>query len=284
MNMRLKLSVLSVLLVAAQVASSAAVPSAADAAQQRDREAVRALIKQRADVNAAQPDGTTALHWAAHWNDAELVNLLLRAGANAKAVNRYGTTPLAEAAAAGSASTIEALLRAGADPKTLTTPDGETVLMTAARAGNVDAARVLLERGADVNAREKYKGQTALMWAAAERHPAIVKLLLDHGADWKVRSFDRETKVPRLSAASSISPIARGGFTALSFSAREGDIDSARLMLDAGVDINYGDIDNTSALVVAIMNKQYSFAKFLIDRGADVNVVGGYGRTALYAF
>ena len=188
----------------------AAVPSAADAAQQRDKDALRALIKQRADVNAAQPDGTTALHWAAHWNDAELVNLLLRAGANAKAVNRYGATPLAEAAAAGSAATIEALLRAGADPKTLTTPDGETVLMTAARAGNVDAVRILLERGADANAREKYKGQTALMWAAAERHPAIVKLLLEHGADWKVRSFDRETKPPRLSAASSISPIARG--------------------------------------------------------------------------
>src|SRR3989441_6729235 len=265
---------------------AAAGPEAADAAQRKDRDALRALVRQRADVNAPQPDGTTALHWAAHWNDSELVNLLLRAGANAKAVNRYGATPLAEAAAAGSAATIEALLRAGADPKTLTTPDGETVLMTAARAGNVDAVRVLLERGADVNAREKYKGQTALMWAASERHPAVVKLLIDRGADWKVRSFDRETKVPRLSAASSISPIARGGFTALSFAAREGDIETARVMLDnthGGVDINYGDVDNTSALVVAIMNKQYTFAKFLIDRGADVNLVGGFGRTALYA-
>jgi ankyrin repeat protein len=155
--------------------------------------------------------------------------------------------------------------------------------MTAARAGNAEVVRMLLDRGADVNAREKYKGQTALMWAAAERHPAIVKLLIDRGADWKVRSFDRETKVPKLSAASSISPIARGGFTALSFAAREGDIESARVMLDGGVDIDYGDVDNTSALVVSIMNKQYRFAKFLIDRGADVNIVGGYGRTALYA-
>ena len=281
--MRLKLSVLAALLCAAQVASSAAMPSAADAAQQRDKEAVRALIKQRADVNAAQPDGTTALHWAAHWNDAELVDMLLRAGANAKAVNRYGATPLSEAVTSGSAATIEALLKAGADPKTLTTKDGETVLMTAAHAGNVDAVRILLDRGADVNARENYKGQTALMWAASERHPAVVKLLLQHGADWKVRSFDRETKPPKLSAASSISPIARGGFTALSFSAREGDIESARVMLDGGVDMNYGDIDNTSALTVAIMNKQYSFAKFLIDRGADLNIPGGYGRTALYA-
>ena len=87
--------------------------------------------------------------------------------------------------------------------------------MTAARAGNADAVRLLLDRGADVNARETYKGQTALMWAAAERHPAVVKLLLERGADWKVRSFDRETKPPKLSAASSISPIPRGGFTAL---------------------------------------------------------------------
>jgi uncharacterized protein len=257
---------------------------AANAAQKKDLGALRALVQRKVDVNAAQPDGTTALHWAVVWNNEDAVKLLLRAGADAKARNRYGATPLSEAVTAGSAAMVDALLQAGADPKTLTTEDGETVLMTAARAGNADVVRMLLGRSADVNAREKYKGQTALMWAAAERHPAVVKLLLDHGADWKVRSFDRETKVPRLSAASSISPIARGGFTALSFAAREGDIESARVMLDGVVDINYGDVDNTSALVVSIMNKQYSFAKFLIDRGADVNLVGGYGRTALYAF
>jgi ankyrin repeat protein len=256
---------------------------AANAAQARDIGALRALVQRKVDVNAAQPDGTTALHWAVVWNNEDAVNLLLRASADPKARNRYGATPLSEAVTAGSATMVDALLKAGADPKTLTTEDGETVLMTAARAGNADVVRMLLDREADVNAREQYKGQTALMWAAAERHPGVVKLLLDHGADWKVRSFDRETKVPKLSAASSISPIARGGFTALSFAAREGDIQSARVMLDGGVDINYGDVDNTSALVVAIMNKQYSFAKFLVDRGADVNVVGGYGRTALYA-
>ena len=256
---------------------------AANAAESKNTDALKALVKQRADVNAAQPDGTTALHWAAHWNDAEAVSLLLRAGANAKAVNRYGSTPLSEAVVSGNAVMIESLLNAGASPKTLTSENGETVLMTAARAGNVDAVRLLLDRGADVNAKETYKGQTALMWAASESHPEVVKLLVAHGADWKVRSIDRETKPPRLSAASSISPIARGGFTALLFSAREGDIDSARAMLDGGADINYGDIDNTTALVVGIMNKQFSFAKFLLDRGADVNVVDAGGRTALYA-
>src|SRR5215813_2990221 len=255
----------------------------ADAVQKKDLSALRALVQHKADVNVAQPDGTTALHWAVVWNNEEAVALLLRAGANATARNRYGATPLSEAVSAGSAAMVEALLKAGADVKTLTTEDGETVLMTAARAGNANVVRLLLDRGADVNAREKYKGQTALMWAAAERHPDVVRLLLDRGADWKVRSFDRETKIPKLSAASSITPIPRGGFPALAFAAREGDIELARVMLDKGVDINYGDVDNTTALVVSIMNKQYTFAKFLLDRGADPNVVGGYGRTALYA-
>jgi ankyrin repeat protein len=255
----------------------------ANAAQEKDLSALRALLQRKVDVNAAQPDGTTALHWAVVWNNKEVVNLLLRAGADARARNRYGATPLSEAVSSGNPTMVESLLDAGAVAETLTTVDGETVLMTAARTGNADIVRMLLARGADVNAREKYKGQTALMWAAAERHPAVVKLLLDHGADWKIRSIDRETKVPRLSAASSISPIARGGFTALLFAAREGDVETARVMLDGGVDINYGDVDNTTALIVSIMNKQYTLAKFFIDRGADVNVVGGYGRTALYA-
>ena len=187
-----------------------------------------ACCKQHAPVNAAQADGTTALHWAAHWNDAEAVSLLLQAGADAKAVNRYGATPLSEAAAARQRTIIEQLLKAGADPNTRTTADGETVLMTSARAGNLDAVNSLLDHGADVNAKETYKGQTALMWAAAERHPEVVKLLLQHGADWKIQSSFRETKIPKLSTASSISPISRGGLTAFLFAAREGDIETAQ--------------------------------------------------------
>lgn len=274
---------LVVLIAAMPAMARAAGSEAADAAQRKDTTALRALLGKRADVNAPQADGTTALHWAVHWNDVEAATLLLRAGASPKTTNRFGASPLSEAALSGNAELVRALLDAGADAKALSTPDGETVLMAAARAGNVDAVRLLLDGGADVNARERYKGQTALMWAAAERHAAIVTLLLERGADWRVRSFDRETKPPKLSAASSISPIPRGGFAALLFSAREGDIASARAMLDAGVDINYGDVDNTTALVVAIMNKQYTFAKFLIDRGADVNVTDAGGRTALYA-
>jgi ankyrin len=274
-------SAVAVLSVAASgFAANSDVP---DAAQRRNKDTLRSLIQQHADVNAAQPDGATALQWAAHWNDLDAVNLLLRAGAKPNTANRYGTTPLSEAASAGSAPIVEALLKAGADAKTLTTPDGETVLMTASRAGNADVVRVLLDHGADVNAKETYKGQTALMWAAAEGHPAIVKLLLEHGADWKIQSQSRETRLPKLSAASSVTPMARGGLTAFLFAAREGDIETARVMLDAGVDINQGDVDDTSALVVSALNKHYTFAKFLLDRGADPNVTDALGRAALYA-
>jgi ankyrin repeat protein len=282
--MRIRLITWLVVLIGAMPAMAAAAGSeAADAAQRQDLPALRALLSKRANVNAPQPDGTTALHWATHWNDAETVKVLLGAGANPAVTNRFGASPLSEAALSGNADLLKLLLDAGADAKSLATPDGETVLMRAARSGSVDAVRLLLDRGADVNARERYKGQTALMWAAAERHAPVVKLLLERGADWRIRGFDRETRPPRLSAASSISPIPRGGFTALMFTAREGDIESARLMLDAGVDINYGDVDNVTPLVAALMNKQYSLAKFLLERGADVNVIDAGGRTALYA-
>jgi|SRR5579871_1466762 len=255
----------------------------ADAAEHQDWGALRTLIQQHADLNAPQPDGTTALEWAAHWNDLDTVKLLLKAGADVNRANRYGVTPLSEAAGLGNADVLEALLAAGADPKTLTTTDGETVLMTAARAGNLEGVKVLLAHGADVNAKENYRGQTALMWAAAERHAAVVKLLLENGADWKALSLTRDNSMPKLSAASSVTPIARGGLTALHFAAREGDVGTGRAMLDAGVDVNIVDADKTTALVVAILNKHYSFAKFLLDRGADPNLADVRGRAALYA-
>jgi len=261
----------------------AAAPEAADAASRQDWRTVHALAARHADLNVAGPDGTTALQWAAHWNDADAVKVLLAAGANPKLANRYGVTPLSEAAAAGNAKIIEMLLVAGADAKSLTTPDGETVLMTASRAGNLDAVKLLVAHGADVNAKESYRGQTALMWAAAEHHADIVKLLLEHGADWKIQSLARDTNIPKLSAASSVTPMARGGLNAFHFAAREGDIETGRVMLDSGVDINQVDADNTSGLVVAILNKRYTYAKFLLDRGADPNLADTRGRAALYA-
>ena len=271
------------LLLFSSFAVFAASSPVADAVQNRDMSTLQTLLKQHAAVNTPQRDGTTALHWAAHWNDAETVGLLLQAGADPKTANRYGASPLSEAASLGNAAIIEQLLKAGADPNTRTTADGETVLMTSARAGNLDAVNALLSHGANVNAQEAYRNQTALMWAAAEHHPQIVGALLEHGADWKIQSSFRETKIPKLSTASSISPISRGGLTAFLFAAREGDIETAKVMLDHGVDINQTDVDGTSGLVVSIMNKQYTFAKFLLDRGADPNVTDVKGRASLYA-
>jgi ankyrin repeat protein len=261
----------------------AATPEAADLAERHDLAALRKIANLRSVVNEPQADGTTALHWAAHWNDLEMFHLLLRAGADPKAINRYGASPLSEAALRGNAAMVEALLKAGADPNTLTSRDGETVLMTAARGGNLEVVKALVSRGANVNARENFMGQTALMWAAAERHPEIVKYLLENGADGKVLSRDHETKMPRLSAASSVTPMPRGGLTALQFAAREGDIESARHLLDAGASIDQPDADGASALIIAAINKQYSFAKYLLERGADPNVADVRGRTALYA-
>jgi uncharacterized protein len=253
-----------------------------DAAKSHNADALRALIKEHADVNAPEADGTTALHWAAHSNDLESVQLLLHAGANAKAASRYGVTPLSEAATYGSAALVEALLKTGADANTLTTERGETVLMTASRAGNVDAVKVLLEHGADANAKETFRGQTSLMWASAENHPEVVKLLLAHGADPKVRSNDRDTTPPKLMAGTPAAPISRGGLTALVFAARQGSIEAAKSLLEAGAGINEGDADGNNPLLIAILNNHDDLAQMLIDTGADVNAVNKDGRSPLF--
>lgn len=254
-----------------------------DAVKNHDRETVRSLLKEHVDVNAPEADGTSALHWAAHANDLETVQLLIRAGANAKATSRYGVTPLSEAATYGSGALVEALLKAGADVNTLTTERGETVLMTASRAGNVEAVKVLLEHGANANATESFRGQTSLMWAAAENHPEVVKLLIAHGADAKVRSSDRDTTPPKLMAGTPAAPISRGGLTALIFAARQGSIESARALIDAGADINQGDADGNTPLLIAILNNHDELAQILIDKGADVNQVNKDGRSPLFA-
>src|SRR5262245_52782913 len=153
--------------VALSVMLRAASAPVADAAQQGDREAVKTLLKQAADVNAAQGDGMTALHWAAVKNDAELARTLLYAGANARAMTRIGNyTPLVLAAQSGNAAVIEPLLEAGSDVNTKTA-NGTTVLMLAAASGNTDAVKRLLDKGADLNAKESVRGLKAAMFAAA---------------------------------------------------------------------------------------------------------------------
>lgn len=257
--------------------------SLVDAVKNRDKDAARMLLKQHIDVNAAAPDGTTALQWAAHWNDLDTVDLLLQAGADVRVANRYGVTALAEASSTGSSVLVERLLKAGADVNTLATTQGETVLMRAARVGNIDAVKVLLDHGAYADARENYRGQTALMWAAAEGHPEVIKALIAHGADLNVRSFDRDTTTPKMEAGTPSAPIARGGLSALHFASRQGQVESAKALLDGGADINQKDSDGNTSLVIAILNNHYDLAQFLIDRGADTNIANKDGRAALFS-
>jgi uncharacterized protein len=167
----------------------AAGPAAvAEAAMKRDREAVRALLKNGEDVNAAQGDGMTALHWAARNGDLELTQMLLYAGANVKAATRLGGyTPLLMAADQGHATVIAALVAGGADVKA-SNALGTTPLMLAAASGNPQAVTILVENGAEIEAREKTFGQTPLMFAASNNRVDAVKALIKAGADLKTTS------------------------------------------------------------------------------------------------
>ena len=221
-----------------------------DAARDRDASRLRALVDAGADVNVRQPDGASALHWAAHWDDVETARLLLHAGADVDAAGAYGVTPLSLAAANASASLVDLLLEAGADPNA-SRDSGETPLMRAAATGSVAAVRSLLAAGANVDAADPVGAQTPLMLAASGRHADIVALLLAHGADVEARS--------------------RLGFTPLLFAAREGDLTSARRLVAAGADVDAAMPDGTGALLVATVRGQVRAARFLLEAGADPN-------------
>jgi ankyrin repeat protein len=281
--MRAKLIWISMAFAAAAVAGSNPDTRLVDAAAKPDVEAVRKLVAEHVDVNAPQADGTTALHWAAHWDNRELADLLIRAGANPKTTNAYGATPLAEACTNSDPAMIEKLLKAGADPNAVSS-EGETALMTAARTGSVESVKALLDHGADVNAKEKWLGQTALMWAVAENHPAVVEALIAHGADVNARSDIREEKIKnKWFVANVVSPPPHGGFTPLLYAARQNSLEAAKMLVKAGADLNLADPDGTSALVMAIVNAHYDLPIYLMEHGADPNIADKIGRTALYA-
>ena len=233
-----------------------------------DHAAVRSLVQQRAAINAADPDGTTALHWAVLADDQELARLLIGAGADAKKANRYGVTPLQLAAVNGSATLTKLLLAAGADPNAVL-PEGETVLMSAARTGQRDTLELLLDAGARIDAREQWYGETALMWAAAENHEAAVRLLVERGADVNQRS----SQLPFKNRRAGQSILSLGSWTPLMYAARENAIDAGRALAAARADLNLTDPDGATALVIAIINANYEFADLLLRAGADPNVV-----------
>jgi len=364
----------AVVVAAASFASlSAGRTELADAAMKGNKAAVRTLLEQRVDVNAAQPDGSTALHWAAYRQDLETANLLIRAGANAKAVSREGATPLSLASINGDAAMVSALIKAGADPNEAL-PTGKTDLMLASRTGAVEAMKVLIDAGAKVNAKENLRGTTALMWAADEAHAPAIQLLIQRGADIKARSNAAprgrgpalgKANDPRRQVAAQGAALAagqpspelgglnaagqpdataaaqgnrgqggRGGrnaaggggngagrgaaqdqtadgqdqglvgaagddaaantqqprnaatdggeLTALIYAARSGDIESARVLLATGANVNKSSGYGWSPLLVATQNRNYKMGVFLLEHGADVNLTNKGMWTPLY--
>lgn len=269
------LGFLSVLLLVAVVwtvvPETAAQSPVAEAAKANDIRTVRALILKKADVNATETDGSTALLWAAYNGNLEMTKALLAAGAKADQANRYGLTPLLQASGTGDTAIIAALLKAGASPN-LTHPQGETALMAAARAGHDDSVRLLVANGANVNAADKFQEQTALMWAAAEGHVKVVQTLLEVGANPNMRAH--VTTLTERKSADHPS----GGFTALMFAARNGHEQILRDLVKAGADLKMtnGDeangLNGETALIIAIVNDRFDLAKKMVEEmGANPN-------------
>jgi len=283
MRLRARCGVLAGLAALAVIASPRVIaveslPKLIAAVKAGDRKAAMALVENQDGVNAAEVDGTTALHWAAEAGDLELVAALLTAGADAKAANRYGVTALQLAAENGNEHLVRALLDAGADANA-TLPEGETVLMTAARTGVPAVLRVLLEHGADLEARESWYGESALMWAAAEDHADAVRQLASSGADVNGRSALQTLEKRR--SGQSVLPL--GSWTPLMYAARENALASGYALIESRADLNAVDPDGATALVIAIINAHYEFAAMLLDAGAEPNLVDSSGMAALYA-
>jgi ankyrin repeat protein len=257
-------------------------PPLVEAARNADREALRALLQQGASVNAAEADGTTALHWASYRDDVEAATLLIRAGAKVNAANDLGATPLWTASLNGSAAMVQRLLEAGANPNAALLA-GETPVMVAARSGSPIVVEQLLAKNANVNAHST-RGQTALMWAVAQKHADVVKVLLAHGADIHARS-DAWSEVMAVSPHGHLDynrAIPHGGDTALMFAARVGDFASAQLLVAAGANVNDADAWGVSATAMAAHAGFGELVEFLLENGADPNVVAP-GFSALHA-
>ena len=249
-----------------------------EAAERQDWAEVRALVDVGTDVTATQPDGATALHWAAHWNDGETAARLIAAGADVDAENDLGIPPLWIALDSANVGVALRLIDAGADPNARLTT-GETMLMTAAQHGLGTIVARLLERGADPRLAEHERGQTALMWAAAGGHADVARRLLESGGGVRARTTGR--------------------FTALMFAARAGDLETVQLLLEAGAELEARAIDGSTPLLVASRSTDAlagidwriipyasgheETAFYLIERGANVTAADRLGRTALHA-
>jgi len=293
--------------------------SVVDAAMTGNRDTVKALLQNGADVNTALGDGMTALHYAATRNDADLARMLLAAGANVKAATRLGGyTPLLLAAKSGNAAVLDVLLSAGqpADLANSATVNGTTALMFAAQAGKVDAVTLLLDKGAKVDARENARGETALMFAAAYGRGDVIRALTAKGADPSATTkvidlavFAKEeqerfaqflaqqgsqgrggrgrpTGTAGIDRQYSYTELVayQGGFAPLHLAARQGSLDAVQALLDAHADINQRTAgDQATPIIVATLNGHFDLARLMLDKGADPNLAQLNGVTPLYA-
>ena len=343
---RATLILIGVACIAAHAGAMAA-SAVADAAMRQDYQAIERLLSSKADVNAPQPDGTTALHWAAYRGDVKVATKLLAAHANPAALTDTGMTPLSLACENGNADLVRLLLKSGADANQTFT-NGETPLMMAARTGRVPVMQLLLEHGANLEAKEKLRGTTALMWAAANSNAEAVRLLVSKGADINAHSatvapgrqpylappgreriqefidgtglrgaiveqekpdtkapgakddaasreaakerFDAEivaakgaiSKFPKPAPYAKRGPRQFGGLTPLLFAAREADLESVKVLLAAGVDVNQTSEYGWTALLVATQNRAYQLGVFLLEHGANPNLANVGGWNPLY--
>ena len=298
-----------VLLLVFGLALSAADSRLSEAAMRGDSNAVRTLLKQKAEVSGAQGDGSTALHWAAFRDDLEMVKLLLAAGADVKAATREGAiTPLFMACTNGNAAIIAALLNAGADANSVKS-NGTTALMTAAASGSAEAIKVLLDRGAEINAKESAHAQTALMFAAALNRTEAVTLLLARGADANITTAVKKLERVRFDQDGNVVDTPAGGRGAAAAATPPPDPDAIRRELDslahalglASADVKLakpkaraGDVaaraprkvgpdvaGGMTALLYAAREGHLETAQALVAGGADVNLVSGGKMTPL---
>jgi uncharacterized protein len=232
-----------------------------EAVKRRDDKAFAALLRAKADVNATQPDGATALAWAVHLGERRMAEALLESGAAANTADEYGETPVTLAAANGDAGLVQRLVAAGGNVSAARW-NGETAVMIAAGAGSLDTVQQLVLHGANVNVAEPRGGQTALMWAAAEGHRDVVAGLLEMGAD--------------------VDATSRTGFTPLVFAAIKDDVASVKMLLEAGANPDVAVLSGAKPIIVAMQYRHTAVALTLLEGGADINVGDRAGNTTLH--
>ena len=293
------LSVVAVLAVATALGAQQAGSSLLEAVRTGNVKALRSLLDRQANVNSSLGDGAKPLHWAAYYQHLDVARILIDAGADVNAANDYGVTALSLACTNGHADMVAELLRANANPNA-SQWTGETVLMTCARAGNLDAVAELVAKGANVKAATR-RGQTALMWAVAQKHSDVARHLIQHGAEVNARSHKLAGFAPLLYVTfglydhvhgefDKIDPTgghhdpasSKGGFTPLMFAARSGDLESAKLLVEAGADVNANSEYYGAALVVSAASGHEDVGIYLVEHGADTNAADEFGLTALH--